>query len=150
MAFLSSPSRQLDAVRLLGRLLLLLTIPGCGKGDGAGSPSDGAGPPMGCGNLTCGAGQICVHPACCPGGGLTCHPLPDSGTCPADTDPVTCPVEAKPGCMDKPCARPAPFCMDPPGSCAGNASCNCLSSACAPYQCSFFDSQKRSVECTCP
>jgi hypothetical protein len=141
---------RFGAVRAMALVIPFLVTSACDKGNGTGSPADGGGGPSACGDQTCGSGQICVHPTCCQGGGVTCHPLPDSGTCPANTDPVTCPVEAKPGCMDRPCTKPDPFCMDLPGSCAGSPTCSCLSGPCSPNQCTFFDSQKRSLECGCP
>jgi hypothetical protein len=95
----------------------------------AGSPpaSDGGT----CGSASCGAGRLCVHPGC---GGTAppCDPRPDSGVCPAGTDPVSlCPGSQRPGCQSRPCTPAQPFCVDIPASCQTwpAIQCGCFASA---------------------
>ncbi len=73
-----------------------------------------------CGDTSCGADSICVHPCSC--GVQQCLPLPDGGSCPDGYSLGTC--DGHDGCLGCP-PPPAPFCAPRPAGCSD--ACNCFS-----------------------
>jgi hypothetical protein len=121
--------------------------------DGGPPPVTDAGdaePPPSCGAQTCSAGALCVRP-CCGGTEPPCTPQPEGGACPRDSDPVAlCPGSAAqgPGCQQRPCVPPAPFCMPVPTSCQGTPQCSCVPNACTTSG-TCFSVTASEVQCSC-
>lgn len=118
-----------------------------GGSSSGGSSGAGGSDPSACGDDTCAANQLCIRP-CCGGTAPQCTPLPDSGVCPPETDPVPfCPGSSGAGCEDRPCTPRAPFCMDVPAECGSPPSCSCLGNVCDPGACGVIESS--TVHCMC-
>ena len=100
-----------------------------------------------CGNRTCSAHQLCVHP-CCGGTAPRCTPRPQSGVCPVGTDAVpTCIGSPGAGCRERTCASTPPYCIDRPAACAKHPDCACLPGVCAMGACGLVAGGD--VHCLC-
>lgn len=113
-----------------------------GEGGRAGSPAP-------CGPTPCPVGQTCIVPACCQGAGPPCNPLPDSGTCPANSYPYTCPGSQQPGCQERPCQPEAPHCVALPSGCGDSPNCECASELCPQAMCNSFSEVDQVLICGC-
>ena len=97
---------------------------GTGGRDGGADASDAG---IACGDLQCGANQVCVRQSCGGGAVAVCAPPQDGGMCPAGWSSVaTCPGSGRPGCVPPPCSPPPPKCVMIPAACNGTPTCGCL------------------------
>jgi len=105
-----------------------------------------------CGSRRCSSDQICVHPTCCQGSGAPCHPLPQDGKCPPNTFPYVCSGTQRPGCQERPCDDPPPYCVKLPPSCVTSPTCDCANKnkLCMPGECMRFSAAARELKCGCP
>ena len=126
----SRPARR----ALLALLAVAGALAGCSSGGGSSDGSTDGAPdaPALCGDVVCGANELCVSQQGC--GTQQCTPVPASGMCPAGaTATASCPATGQPGCLEA-CASTF-SCQTRPVDCAAGVNCTCAAPLCAGTTC---------------
>ena len=119
---------------LLALLAVVAAVAGCSSGGGGSDGGADGAPdaPALCGDVVCGANELCVSQQSC--GTQQCTPVPASGSCPAgSTATASCPATGQPGCIE-PCT-PTFSCQTRPVDCAAGVNCICAAPLCAGSTC---------------